>query len=317
MKSQVPSGQVRVGVVVRPLLPHEKEHGAEHCVKIINGKKVTFTHHPGNGITTSSVPQFDFDRAFAAAGTTQHKSIYDGLIAPLVDNVFEGYSATVFAYGQTGSGKTFVMGNGSNGNNTEGIIPSTVKGIFEKKSELEVTGSIVTLDMSYLEIYKEECFDLLAEVVGGHATGGDSSRNKLEMRDNTRGETVIEGLCSVTVISEEDVHRLLELAATARSTSKTAMNARSSRSHAIATFHVKIVTTTNNTDAAMVSTDSAIAADDQPMEVVAAATTTLTLCSKMHLVFYYPYIPSLTISHIPSDNACLPACLVTTGGLGG
>lgn len=230
MKSQAPSGQVRVGVVVRPLLPHEKEQGAENCVKVVNGKKVTFTHHPGNitGIATSSIPQFDYDRAFAAAGTSQHKSIYNGLIAPLVDNVFEGYSATVFAYGQTGSGKTFVMGNGSGGNNTEGIIPSTVKGIFEKKSELETTGSIVTLDMSYLEIYKEECFDLLAEVVGGgnNTGGGDSSRNRLEMRDNTRGETVIEGLCSVTVTSEDDVHRLLELAAAARSTSKTAMNAR-------------------------------------------------------------------------------------------
>ena len=109
MKSQAPSGQVRVGVVVRPLLPHEKENGAENCVKVLNGKKVTFTHHPGAGITTSTIPQFDFDRAFAAAGTTQHKSIYDGLIAPLVDNVFEGYSATVFAYGQTGSGKVSII----------------------------------------------------------------------------------------------------------------------------------------------------------------------------------------------------------------
>ena len=288
MKSQVPSGQVRVGVVVRPLLPHEKEHGAENCVKIVNGKRVTFTHHPGTGIATSSIPQFDFDRAFAG---TQHKSIYDGLIAPLLDNVFECYSATVFAYGQTGSGKTFVMGNGSGGNNTEGIIPSTVKGIFEKKSELEATGSIVTLDMSYLEIYKEECFDLLAEVVGGSTAGGDSSRNRLEMRDNTRGETVIEGLCSVTVIGEEDVHRLLELAACARSTSKTAMNARSSRSHAIATFHVKIVTTDTNATATAEEL-AAASADDLPT-TAAAATTTLTLCSKMHLVSY-PITPSLT-----------------------
>ncbi|KAF4325515.1 hypothetical protein BBO99_00002010 [Phytophthora kernoviae] len=34
------------------------------------------------------------------------ESIYAELVAPMVDQFFDGYNATVFAYGQTGSGKT-------------------------------------------------------------------------------------------------------------------------------------------------------------------------------------------------------------------
>ena len=247
--------QVKVGVIIRPLLPFERDAGSESAVKVIGNSKVYVQQQ-----------QFEFDRAFSGGDGTSTQLLYDSLIKPLIDGVFDGYSATVFAYGQTGSGKTHTMGSGITAGceaTVSGIIPCTVRSIFEKKSLLEASGAVVTLDMSYLEIYKEECFDLLAEVVGGQGGQPEGLRPRLDMRDNTRGETIIEGLCSVTVGAEEDVHRLLELAARSRSTAKTAMNARSSRSHAIATFHLKIVTTS-------------------PSET--GETTTLTLCSKMHLV---------------------------------
>lgn len=42
----------------------------------------------------------------------QQRSIYDQAIAPIVHEVLEGFSCTVFAYGQTGTGKTYTMEGG-------------------------------------------------------------------------------------------------------------------------------------------------------------------------------------------------------------
>jgi kinesin family protein 11 len=42
----------------------------------------------------------------------QQRSIYDQAIAPIVEEVLEGFNCTVFAYGQTGTGKTFTMEGG-------------------------------------------------------------------------------------------------------------------------------------------------------------------------------------------------------------
>ena len=40
---------------------------------------------------------------------SQQKSIYDHAVAPIVNDVLEGYNCTVFAFGQTGTGKTYTM----------------------------------------------------------------------------------------------------------------------------------------------------------------------------------------------------------------
>ena len=35
--------------------------------------------------------------------------VYKAVVAPLLEQVLQGYNCTVFAYGQTGTGKTFTM----------------------------------------------------------------------------------------------------------------------------------------------------------------------------------------------------------------
>lgn len=42
----------------------------------------------------------------------QQRSIYDQAIAPVVNEVLDGFNCTVFAYGQTGTGKTYTMEGG-------------------------------------------------------------------------------------------------------------------------------------------------------------------------------------------------------------
>jgi hypothetical protein len=40
---------------------------------------------------------------------SQQRSIYEHAVAPIVNDVFEGFNCTVFAFGQTGTGKTYSM----------------------------------------------------------------------------------------------------------------------------------------------------------------------------------------------------------------
>ena len=150
--------------------------------------------------------------------------MYKETCQPLVENLFEGYNATVFAYGQTGSGKTYTMGNDGN-SSSDGMIPRTVSDIFKKCKEVEGTGSTTKIEFSYMEIYKEECYDLLA-----------NDKKKCDIRELVNGETVVDGLSHVNVTSENDVHDLLVRISRVRTTAKTAMNSVSSRSHAICTF---------------------------------------------------------------------------------
>jgi hypothetical protein len=116
----------------------------------------------------------------------------------------------------------------------DGIIPAAVDDLFASKAALEAgAGAVeVSIKMSYMEVYMEECFDLLQE-----------GKPQVEPKE-VQGEVVVAGLTAVEISSRVQVARLLATAAQARATSATAMNAVSSRSHAIVTFTVQVTTTT-------------------------------------------------------------------------
>jgi hypothetical protein len=210
--------RVRVGVRVRPLLPHELEAGAESVIKADRSSRII-----------ASIPAkknaFDFDWAFGPF--SDHREVYDSMCRPLVSSVYEGYNATVFAYGQTGSGKTHTMGNAADA--TEGIIPFAIADIFREKILLESKSYAVSLEMSFMEVYMEECYDLF-----------NAERKKIELRESSKGETYPEGLTIRPVLTLDDVQTFLAEASQIRSTGRTAMNAHSSRSHAVCTFYLGV-----------------------------------------------------------------------------
>ena len=89
--------------------------------------------------------------------------MYTETIQPLVDSFLQGINCTVLAYGQTGSGKTYTLGSGGVTACTpqEGIIPQTIKDIFDRVKKDEMCGVKYQLGVSYVEIYKDEIRDLL------------------------------------------------------------------------------------------------------------------------------------------------------------
>jgi kinesin family protein 4/21/27 len=168
---------------------------------------------------------------------------------PLIASVFEGYNATFFAYGQTGSGKTFTMGEEG------GIIPSAVQAIFRRRQQLlsvpvnvPAVSVSVSVEMSFIEIYMEECVDLLAPFPPCPPFPPfPPSGSELVIRERESGETVLEGARSLAVSDWGEVQKLLGLANSQRATAKTAMNKASSRSHAICTLTVRITDTGTGT----------------------------------------------------------------------
>jgi hypothetical protein len=107
----------------------------------------------------------------------------------------------------------------------------------ECQKQTSSSGVACELSLSYMEIYKEECFDLLA-------TG---SNKKLELKETMKGETILDGLKSKPIKSIEDAHNLLIQAGNSRSTGSTIMNQSSSRSHSICTITLSISSGRNST----------------------------------------------------------------------
>ena len=107
----------------------------------------------------------------------------------------------------------------------------------------------VKIELSYLEIYLEDCYDLLTkETVANNATTGE--KKVLSLRETNTGETYLDGLNSLTISNIQEVVNYLTIANKVRSTGKTAMNNASSRSHAIC---IITVTTTKKDGTTLIS----------------------------------------------------------------
>lgn len=98
---------------------------------------------------------------------------YESIGRGCLDNALSGYNACIFAYGQTGSGKTYSM----MGTEQEpGVIPRLCSDLFaycEANSKETLSFSV---EVSYLEIYNEQTFDLLK--------GGPKSHIPLRTREH-------------------------------------------------------------------------------------------------------------------------------------
>lgn len=79
---------------------------------------------------------------------------------------------------QTGSGKTYTMSGPGNSFSERGIVPRAITHVFQvfEKSRTEAGADKYVIRVSYLEIYQNRLFDLLAgtpEMLGGGADGGE------------------------------------------------------------------------------------------------------------------------------------------------
>nr|CAH8845862.1 unnamed protein product [Trichobilharzia regenti] len=206
---------VKVGVRVRPLSENEVNDGCCTCLSYPLEE---------NQLIIGNDKLFGFDFIFKE--TDSQECVYKKAAFPMVENVLKGYNATLFAYGQTGSGKTYTMGTYVSENlseNSVGIVPRIIKDLFDRMPDCEYE---YTVKVSFLEIYKEDIHDLLSE---------DASAS-LQIREENQ-LVKIPGLTETLVTCPEEVLNLLQSGSAKRSVGSTAMNMKSSRSHAILTLN--------------------------------------------------------------------------------
>lgn len=205
---------VQVALRIRPLVESEISRGCQLCLDTIPNE--------------SQVQVRGTDRAFTynfVFGPEHSQSyIYDSAVKGLVARLFKGYNITVLAYGQTGSGKTYSMGTAYTGDGNMGVIPRAINDIFDTVKEMENWDFRIVV--SFMELYKEQLYDLLA-----------TNKCAVDIRED--GKVIrIPGLTEIQVSSVDDTTKCLMQGSSCRATGATAMNKQSSRSHAIFTVTV-------------------------------------------------------------------------------
>jgi len=198
---------------------------------------------------TKMVPlSFEFDQVFSEQSS--QSEVYNEM-EELCLGALDGYIVCVMAYGQTGAGKTHTLIGDTRGE--VGVHLQAVNQLFTiaDKRTLRYQDSF---SMTILEVHGDRLADLVAgtktATAVGEMQGGDipnnnkksrrrgrnrdsesgnqnspkeeksvgSKMNKLEIRTNYDGDTVVQGLLSIPVKNIEDVKRLWDECLTQRAT---------------------------------------------------------------------------------------------------
>ena len=251
------TSSIQVAVRVRPFNSREKSFKSERVVHMPTAQATEVLVVRNGRILRDEIPRkFTFDFCFdshtppnsapstavaapvpAAAANAQpfasQETVYIHVGRGILQNALSGYNACLFAYGQTGSGKTYSM-MGSPGD--PGVTPRLVNELYERIEE-RVNGILsATVECSYLEIYNEHVKDLL------NPRALDAS---LRVRQHPTMGVFVEGLTKLRAIAADDIVRMLEAGGQVRAVAATAMNATSSRSHAIFTLRLRCKTADN------------------------------------------------------------------------
>ncbi|MES1921771.1 Kinesin-like protein kifc1, partial [Bonamia ostreae] len=220
-------GNIRVYCRVRPLVKTDKHFGKQNISfefpeDSLNQKIVALTKKQNN-LKSKKLKivkrEISFDRVFSP---NDKQNVVFEEISQLVQSALDGYKVCIFAYGQTGSGKTFTMEGPENMNNKndEGMIPRSVKKIFEHIREHKKNWEY-KCEVSFLEIYNEEIRDLLTS---------ENKNIQISLEDEYKPA---KNAKYVKVTSESEIEPLLRTAKKNRSVGKTDVNEYSSRSHSI------------------------------------------------------------------------------------
>ncbi|KAF8534083.1 hypothetical protein BDD12DRAFT_445709 [Trichophaea hybrida] len=248
---------VKVAVRVRPplkpsdpgyeLIPQRFQKGMVH---ITSPTSIAVDSPQGRKI-------FVFDRVFG------QEVSQDGVWEYLEESVnafLQGYNVSLLAYGQSGAGKSYTMGTSGPGEQSNskvmGVIPRAAVSLFERlggsspdqnsgiRAPVRYSTPIATLQRNnpdkgwtmkatYVEIYNETLRDLLLP----EGTRPDE-RAPITIREDTKGRILLTGLRQVEINNVQDLLGVLNFGSSIRQTDATAINAKSSRSHAVFTLNL-------------------------------------------------------------------------------
>ncbi|PVI03835.1 kinesin-domain-containing protein [Periconia macrospinosa] len=292
---------VKVAVRVRPPLKPE-DPGFDLIPQRFRHSTVQLTSPSSLAVDASNGRKvFVFDRVFGE--DIDQEGVYE-YVNESVNSFMQGYNVSILAYGQSGAGKSYTMGTTGPRDQGDarimGIIPRAAASLFEKldgpskaagsgiraPSRLSGLGSAQAmhskssanknwqLKATYVEIYNEQLRDLL---VPEHTP--QHERPNVTIREDTKGRILLTGLTQIAINSVEDLLNALNFGSAIRQTDSTAVNAKSSRSHAV--FSLNLVQKKSGS-APLTKREKRMSV---PIEAMSGSSESLvTVDSKLHFV---------------------------------
>ena len=259
MASQPPAdaSAVRVAVRVRPLLAGERAAERRLAVDAAHGRVTAMRAD----VAASQARRFAFDTVLDG-GASQADAFEACKVEDMVQAVVQGYNATLMTYGMTGSGKTHTLEGyiydgaakvdvGATPKERLGLAPRAVELLFAEVAQAATASPAdnLAVSVSYVQIYKEQAYDLLtlgaaAGAAGGEGGASDGSRRRpagagLRMRWTRQAGFYLEGLSEHPVADADEVMALFHRGVAAKVMATHALNRASSRSHALLTVTVE------------------------------------------------------------------------------
>ena len=221
-----PSAAVKVVVRVRPLNAYEQRDGDTPIVRAYCGDDGR-----QNRVIVDGQREETFEYATSLGDAAHELDVVKATNAQqLVQRVVDGRNATVLAYGQTAAGKTHTI---------DGLLPTIIDRIF--RATHDGNFEAVEVSVSYLEIYNEQVRDLLVEpLVQTDPDRPPPQPKALNVQTSLQGGVTVVGLSERKCASVLEAKRVLKEGGERRAAAATAMNDRSSRSHAV--FEVRVET---------------------------------------------------------------------------
>lgn len=232
--------------------------------------KLLFASTTSFTTTNKEKDRFTFDTVFGSESTQE--SIYEEVGKPALQSALEGFNSCIMAFGQTSSGKTFtILGNpekleeslSEELNEHAGLVPRVLVKLFEKLQSLPEGEMTWNVEISVVELYNENFYDLLnypliqSATEGSHTMttvlsdgefvqtattsqdqsgGGSGYHQLLRIREDrgTGGRGIyIEGLTKRNIKNPQQGLRCILEASKRTHVAETGMNRTSSRSHTI------------------------------------------------------------------------------------
>eukprot|EP01022_Parablepharisma_sp_SALTPOND_P026439 TRINITY_DN636_c0_g1_i1.p2 TRINITY_DN636_c0_g1~~TRINITY_DN636_c0_g1_i1.p2 ORF type:complete len:1463 (-),score=213.99 TRINITY_DN636_c0_g1_i1:13076-17464(-) len=220
-----PAERVHVHVRLRPFLKEEEKVSA---IEFCSSETSQIT---GISLINTELVSKDFDKKSYTFDSvipplSSQKSVFDSVAKPVVDRVLEGYNGTIFAYGQTGTGKTFTMVGDKHLPEGHGIIPRSLEYIFSKVQC--ATQGMYEISMSFIQIYMEAMQDLL-----------EPGNTSIKIREDPACGVFVTGVSWIPAGSVDQCMNIFDIGEKNRAVAFTALNAHSSRSHAVLMIKVE------------------------------------------------------------------------------
>ena len=169
--------------------------------------------------------EFTFSRVFQEDATQE--DLYFVAAQPLVDALLVGKNGLLFTYGVSSAGKSYTMMGAGDGE-AQGIVPRVLSVLLERAA------AGATLALTCIEVHLENVYDLLAAEPKRGAR-----RAQMRLKDNGT-HIELPSLTSKPIGSVEEGIEQIERAARQRTTTETALNKTSSRSHMVLTIEMKM-----------------------------------------------------------------------------